>query len=871
MPHRPQVNRTGYDNLYGSLASGRGNGTTPLSFDKMQAPRDPNRESVFTRPDPQAQPRRAQPYGGAFDRKPSYGNDRPSYGNDRSSYGNDRSAQSFDRQSSFDRPQRSFDRPQFNDRPQYNDRQQSFDRPQRSFDRPQYSDRPQRGMRDDHDRRGSDAYNATNQSNDGPTASRFTAVDEVVTREKLADAKFEKRNAGRQKDRARTRQFDEEESGILEEDESGLSAKEAKKKKKEAKRMARAPKALIPIILPQFISVENLATLLHVRVEHFTKQMREMGFEDTSNDHILNAETAGLIAGEFGYDPITERDDNQDIKPRPAVEDKSALPARPPVVTIMGHVDHGKTTLLDWLRKSSIVDTEHGGITQHIGAFSVTMPSGKLITFLDTPGHAAFLNMRARGANVTDIVILVVAADDSVKPQTIEAIKHAKSAGVPIIVAINKIDKDGANAEKVKGDLARFGVDVEDYGGDTQVVLVSGKTGLGMESLEETVLTLSEILDHRAEDDGPVEGWVLEATVKKKGQVATVLVTRGTLTPGTILVAGTNWTRVRTLTNEHGQLVDSAGPGTPIEVDGWRGPPEAGSQTLAAPTEDAAKTAIEYREAQADRIQAALDMDAINASRREHQLRQETESSVRAAAKLAGENPVHAVLAAERIAAEEAAVGKTKEIPFIVKADVSGSVEAVVDTILPLGNAEVKAKIILSNFGAVGESDIDHAAASGARIITFNLPADPTILAYARAKKVEILEHNIIYALTADITSILETYLPPKITFNVTSEADVLQIFSITAVKGGKKCQVTVAGCKVKTGAVGRRDKVRVMRGKEQVWQGTLESLKVVKKDMSEVKKGSECGIGFEGWAGVEAGDRVQSVVEVREVRTFYN
>ena len=291
------------------------------------------------------------------------------------------------------------------------------------------------------------------------------------------DPSYTKKKASKQRDRKR---FDDEESAIL--DESELSAKDARKAKKAMKR--EKVKELIPIFLPQFISVESLANMLNVRVDRFSRQLREMGFSETANDYVLGAEEAGLIAGEYGFEPVLDRGDEIDLKRLPLPEDKESVPPRPPIVTIMGHVDHGKTTLLDWLRKSSVAASEHGGITQHIGAFSVTMPSGKIITFLDTPGHEAFLSMRERGANVTDIVILVVAADDSVKPQTIEAIKHAKAANVPIIVAINKVDKEDSNIERVKGDLARFGVDVEDYGGDTQTVCVSGKTGQGMEELE---------------------------------------------------------------------------------------------------------------------------------------------------------------------------------------------------------------------------------------------------------------------------------------------------------------------------------------------------------------------------------------------------
>jgi translation initiation factor IF-2 len=386
----------------------------------------------------------------------------------------------------------------------------------------------------------------------------------------------------------------------------------------------------------------------------------------------------------------------------------------------MGHVDHGKTTLLDWLRKSSVAASEHGGITQHIGAFSVTMPSGKIITFLDTPGHEAFLSMRERGANVTDIVILVVAADDSVKPQTIEAIKHAKAANVPIIVAINKIDKDNASVEKVQGDLLRYGVDVEDLGGDTQTVCVSGKTGQGMGELEEATVTLSEILDHRAELDGQVEGWVLEATTKKRGRVATVLVSRGTLKPGDIVVAGKTWTKVRTLTNERGEDVPFASPGTPVEVDGWKDQPEAGELVLSAETEDRAKGVVNYRTEKAERIKQTADMEAINESRRLVREKEEREEVIRQAAIEHGEDPEEAVMEAAKNV-RDGMPAKTQEVRLIVKGDVGGSVEAVVDYISGLGNEEVKPKVIRSSFGAVSEFDVDHAAAAGGDIAVPNL------------------------------------------------------------------------------------------------------------------------------------------------------
>ncbi|TGZ84079.1 mitochondrial translation initiation factor 2 [Ascodesmis nigricans] len=643
-----------------------------------------------------------------------------------------------------------------------------------------------------------------------------------------------------------------------------MSAKELKKLKKAKKKEAK--KELIPILLPQFISVENLSTRLNVPLKRFERQLQEMGFEETNGDLILNAENAGLIAQELGYEVIVDRSDELDIKPRPPAEDSSILPQRPPVVTIMGHVDHGKTTLLDWLRKSSIVDSEHGGITQHIGAFSVTMPSGKVITFLDTPGHAAFLSMRERGANVTDIVILVVAADDSVKPQTIEAIKHAKAAEVPIIVAINKCDKDGANIEKVKNDLSVNGVDIEDFGGETQVVCVSGKSGMGMEDLEEATVTLGELLDHRAEPDGQVEGWVLEATTKKRGRVATMLVTRGTLRPGDIIVAGRTWTRIKTLVNEHGEEVHCASPGQPVEVDGWRDQPEAGEACLQADTEDRAKRAVDYRIEKYQRIQQAIDMEAINKTRRLQREKEEREAAIRATAIEAGEDPEEAVIKANREL--ERNTQTTIEVPLIIKGDVDGSVEACVEALQGIGNSEVKTRIIRASFGEVSEFDIDHAAASGAYVVSFNLPKDPQMFQYARQRGVNILAHNIIYRLADEVKEKVQDRLPPRIKTNVTGEAEVIAIFPIK-IKGRKT--KNVAGCKINNGLISKKSKVRVLRGpegaKEEVYNGTLDSLKNVKLDVTEMKKGQECGMGFDGWTEFLVGDRVQSYETVEEKR----
>jgi translation initiation factor IF-2 len=579
-------------------------------------------------------------------------------------------------------------------------------------------------------------------------------------------------------------------------DPSERNRKKEKRKQKKTPQEEVAPQPS-PLYLPEFISVGNLATVLGVRQTEFIDHLEEIGFERVLYSHVLDAETAGLIAEEYNFEPIFETGE-ADLAAAPEPEDKSVLPTRPPVVTIMGHVDHGKTTLLDWLRKSSVAASEHGGITQHIGAFSVTMPSGKSITFLDTPGHAAFLDMRRRGADLTDIVVLVVAADDSVKPQTVEAIKHAKQANVPIIVAINKIDKENVNTEKVKQDLARHSVDVEEYGGDVQAIPVSGKTGQGMLDLEEAIVTLSELLDHRADLDGNAEGWVVEATTKKAGRVATVLIKRGTMRPGDILVAGSTWTRIKTLRNEAGVVIEEATPGMPIEIDGWREQPEAGSEVLQATTEQHAKEIVEYRLDRSDIKKLGQDTAAINVSRREtlEQRRRSEDEASEAATDPTGPKPVN----------------------FIIKADVSGSAEAVVHSVTGIGNNELVSNILRSAVGAVSEFDIKHAATSDAAIISFNIATDPMISRMAEAQGVRLMNHNIIYELIDDVKAVMSEHLPPSITHRVTGEAEISQHFEIT-IKG--RNTMPIAGCKVRNGVISRGKKVRVLREKEVIYDGT--------------------------------------------------
>ena len=592
--------------------------------------------------------------------------------------------------------------------------------------------------------------------------------------------------------------------------------KAAKEAEKRAARNAKRAGGMTPIQLPEFISVSRLAQALGIKLEEFVDKMEDLGFANTSHDHILSAENAGLIAMEYNFDASFGEDaqDDRDLKARPEVDDSQFLPSRPPIVTIMGHVDHGKTTILDYLRKSSIAATEHGGITQHIGAFSVPMSGGKVVTFLDTPGHEAFLSMRQRGANVTDIVILVVAADDSVKPQTLEALKHAKAAKVPIIVAINKVDKEEANIERVKQDLARHGVEIEDFGGDTQVVCVSGKTGQGMDELEEAAVTLSEILDHRADPSGQVEGWVIEATTKASGRVATMLVRRGTLKTGDIIVAGHTWARVRALRNEAGVTVHEAGPGTPVEVDGWRDQPNAGDEVLQAPNEQKATSVVEYRDELTERKRMTTDMEAINEARRvEASKRAEAEAAAREAKAAQSEDTdANEPTKRERVYETEDLTAQPahQNVPFIVKADVSGSVEAVTAYLLQMTNPLCSPTLLRAGVGPVSEFDIEHAAAANGHIIAFNLPSDPNSVLTAERQGVKLLEQNIIYRIVDDVKALLEDKLPPLRVQRVLGEADVAMSFEITV--GGRK-KLKIAGCKVRNGQIGRGSRVRVLRG----------------------------------------------------------
>lgn len=637
-------------------------------------------------------------------------------------------------------------------------------------------------------------------------------------RERDSDRDVQRRGRGRDVERFedrpkkrhnhRARDYDEDEDDDRDpgfDYEEHKARKQAARRRKEEKRAAKEAEAPKTIMLPEYITIFDLAHALGVKPQQFLSDLGELGFENILHDSIMTGETAALVAAEYGLDPVLDTGDDKDLKPRPQPEDPSTLPPRPPIVTIMGHVDHGKTTMLDWLRKSSVAAQEHGGITQHIGAFSVRLSSGKVITFLDTPGHAAFLSMRQRGANVTDIVVLVVAVDDSVKPQTLEALKHAQNAKVPIIVAINKIDVDERRIDQVKQDLAANGVEIEDFGGDVQVVGVSGKTGKGMDDLEESILTLSEILDVRAETDGMAEGWILEASVKVDGKAATVLVKRGTIRVGDLIVAGTTYARIRMMRNEAGVSVREAGPGTPVEVLGWRDAPVAGDLVLQAEDEDRAQLAVDYRGELADRTKAA-------AQKGEEELKNREKAEQEALQKMMEEDGEEAVSAA-------AEVSGPKTVNTIIRGDVMGSVEAVCTAVMEIGNNEVHARVLRSSPGQINESDIDLMAVAKGCIINFNAPIPSFIKSKAEEKGVRILDHTIIYHLVEDVKEMMSEQLAPIISQKVLAEAEVLQVFSINIVKRKYR---NIAGVKVKTGTLTRGGMYRVMRDGEKIFEGAI-------------------------------------------------
>ncbi|MGA9826657.1 MAG: translation initiation factor IF-2, partial [Methylocystis sp.] len=534
---------------------------------------------------------------------------------------------------------------------------------------------------------------------------------------------------------------------------------------------------------------------------------------------VIDADTAQLVAEEMGHTVkrVAESDVEEGLFESP--DEVGAPVPRPPIVTIMGHVDHGKTSLLDAIRHANVVSGEAGGITQHIGAYQVTAPNGAKVTFIDTPGHAAFTAMRARGAKVTDIVVLVVAADDGVMPQTIEAIHHAKAAHVPLIVAINKIDKPDAKPERVRTELLQHEVQVESLGGDTLEVEVSAKQKLNLDKLLELIALQAEVLDLKANATRSAEGTVIEARLDKgRGPVATVLVQRGTLHVGDLVVAGSQWGRVRALLDDKGVVRPSAGPSFPVEILGFSGTPEAGDRVAVVENEARAREVTEYRERQ-KREKLAVRGGSARSSL----------SDMMSQLKTAGR----------------------KEFPLVVKGDVQGSVEAILAALEKLNTDEVAARVVHAGVGGISESDISLAEASGAAVIGFNVRAHKEAREASERSGIEIRYYNIIYNLVDDVKAAMSGLLAPTLRETMLGNAQILEVFDITKV--GK-----VAGCRVTDGQVERGANVRLIRDNVVVHEGKLSTLKRFKDEVKEVQAGQECGMAFENYQDMRAGDVIE-------------
>ncbi|MGE5514202.1 MAG: translation initiation factor IF-2 [Bacteroidota bacterium] len=582
-------------------------------------------------------------------------------------------------------------------------------------------------------------------------------------------------------------------------------------------------KVIRDVIIPETLTVQELANRMAERGGDVIKSLMRMGVMATINQNI-DADTAELVVAEFGHNfkRVSEADVLVGLEGDSDAD--AELTARPPVVTIMGHVDHGKTSLLDALRETDVVAGEAGGITQHIGAYQVRMPSGGKITFIDTPGHEAFSAMRARGAKVTDIVVLVVAADDGIMPQTVEAIRHAKAAGVPIIVAINKIDKPGADPNKVRQELLQHELVTEDLGGDVLTVEVSAKKRMNLEKLEETILLQSEILDLKANPRRAAQGTVVEAKMEKgRGPVATVLVQKGTLKVGDVFVAGAEWGKVRALVDDKGNRVEEAGPSTPVEVLGLDGVPAAGDDFVAVEDEARAREIAGYRQ------------------------RKDRESR----AKLAQRGTLEEMFSAIK-------AGEAKELPVVIKGDVQGSIEAIIGSVEKIGNDDVKVRVLHSAVGPVNESDITLARASGGLIIGFNVRANPQARDMARRDNVDIRYYSIIYDVTDDMRTMLSGMLAPTLKEHFLGYASIREVFNIT--KHGK-----VAGCMITEGIVKRGAGVRLLRDNVVIHQGELAQLKRFKDDVKEVREGYECGMSFTNYEDIRAGDVIECF-EIEEV-----
>ena len=577
------------------------------------------------------------------------------------------------------------------------------------------------------------------------------------------------------------------------------------------------------VVIPDTITVQELANRMAERAADVVKELMKQGIMATVTQSI-DAETAELVTLEFGHkvQRVSESDVEEGLT---GSEDSEAdLRPRPPVVTVMGHVDHGKTSLLDAIRATDVASGESGGITQHIGAYQIETKSGNLITFIDTPGHEAFTEMRLRGANTTDIVVLVVAADDSVMAQTIEAINHAKAAGCPVIVAVNKCDKPEAQPQRVRNDLLQHEIITEDFGGEVLCVDVSAHTGMGLDKLEEAIMLQAELLELRANPDRPAEGTVVEAKVERgRGSVATVLVQRGTLNVGDIFVAGAESGRVRALLNERGQQLKQALPGQPVEILGLNGTPMSGDMFVVVESESRAREIAEYRK------RRIRDKEAAVTAR----------------------GSVEQMLTA-------IAAGEAEELPVVIKTDVHGSLEAIRAAFEKLATEQVRVRILTGGVGAISESDVSLAAASNAMVIGFNVRAIPQARDLAKRDGIEIRYHSIIYELIDEVKGAMGGLLSPEQQESFIGYAEIRQVFSVS--KQGK-----VAGCMVTEGIIKRGCKVRLLRDNVVIHEGSLKTLRRFKDEVRDVRESMECGMAFDNYSDIQEGDMIECF-EVKEV-----
>jgi len=577
------------------------------------------------------------------------------------------------------------------------------------------------------------------------------------------------------------------------------------------------------VVIGETITVGELANKMAVKATEVIKTMMKMGAMATINQ-VIDQETAQLVAEEMGHKVVLRRENELEEAVLSDRDMNAEAEPRAPVVTIMGHVDHGKTSLLDYIRKAKVAAGEAGGITQHIGAYHVHTPNGD-ITFLDTPGHAAFTSMRARGAQATDIVVLVVAADDGVMPQTIEAIQHAKAANVPLVVAVNKIDKPEADPDRVKTELSQHGVISEEWGGDTQFVNVSAKKGIGIDELLDAILLQAEVLELKAVKDGMASGVVIESYLDKgRGPVATVLVQSGTLNRGDIVLCGLEYGRVRAMRNEIGKEVKSAGPSIPVEILGLSGVPSAGDEMTVVRDEKKAREVALYRQGKFREVKLARQQKA----KLENMFNSMTE-------------------------------GDVSELNIIVKADVQGSVEAICQALLELSTDEVKVKIVGSGVGGITETDATLAAASNAIIVGFNVRADASARKVVEAENLDLRYYSVIYDLINEIKAALSGMLQPEFKQEIIGLAEVRDVFR--SPKFG-----AIAGCMVIEGVVKRHNPIRVLRDNVVIYEGELESLRRFKDDVTEVRNGMECGIGVKNYNDVRVGDQIE-VFETVEVK----